>query len=78
MSDPSGFSRITSMPELMPFTGYLDAAQALEQLRVIYDRNTAFLRDSFAQCLETGFPRGQRFQSLLSGCAFASRYISGS
>lgn len=63
MSDPSGFSRITSTPELMPFTGFLDAAQALEQLRVIYDRNTAFLRDSFAQCLETGFPRGQRFRA---------------
>ena len=63
MSEPSGFSRITSTPELIPFTGYLDAGQALEQLRHIYDRNTAFLRDSFAQCLETGFPRGQRFRA---------------
>src|SRR5690606_6855554 len=63
MSDPSGFSRITSTPELVPFKGYQDAGQALEQLRHIYDRNTAFLRDSFAQCLETGFPRGQRFRA---------------
>ena len=63
MSDPSGFSRITSTPELVPFKGYQDAGQALEQLRHIYDRNTAFLRDSFAQCLDTGFPRGQSFRA---------------
>ncbi len=63
MSDPSGFSRITSMPELIPFKGYKDASLALEQLSLIYGRNTAYLRDSFAQCLETGFPRGQRFRA---------------
>ncbi|MGE8590950.1 MAG: AMP nucleosidase, partial [Alcaligenes sp.] len=63
MLEQTGYARTTSTPELIPFDGYQDAGRAVEQLRAIYDRNTAFLRDSFAQCLQTGFPRGQRFRA---------------
>ncbi|MCT7376029.1 AMP nucleosidase [Chelativorans salis] len=43
-----------SSPEAVTRKGFNDAKKAVEALKTVYERNTAFLRDAFAQVSSTG------------------------
>ncbi|NYT37871.1 AMP nucleosidase [Allopusillimonas soli] len=52
----------TLLPAVIPFASYTDARQAVRRLVEIYDRNTAFIRDGFANYLSQG-PSGRRVRA---------------
>lgn len=63
MSEPFGFLGPTLTPALKPFTGFRDADEAVERLIEIYERNTAFLRNAFADYAQGRLVPGQRVRA---------------
>jgi len=53
---------VISTPEPFPRQSFTDAAEAVRALKQLYQRSTAFLRDSF-QSLATGGDQHQRFRA---------------
>ena len=51
-----------STPEPFPRRSFTDAGEALEALKALYERNTAFLRDSF-EALADGVDQKQRYRA---------------
>src|SRR5690554_4144395 len=60
MDDGIGLVR---QPPLIPFTGYTDAESAVQQLINIYERNTAFIRENFADYLKNDLPPKHRVRA---------------
>jgi AMP nucleosidase len=54
MFDSMDSSDPTFLPPVLPFTSYTDARLAVERLVEIYNRNTAFIRDAFAEYAQGG------------------------
>jgi len=63
MFDTSNTDTPTLLPPVLPFTGFMDARAAAERLVEIYDRNTAFIRDGFAQYAQGRFVPKQRVRA---------------
>ena len=63
MFDTSNTDTPTLLPPFLPFTGYMDARAATERLVEIYARNTAFIRDGFAQYAQGRFIPKQRVRA---------------
>jgi AMP nucleosidase len=63
MFDSSDSVSSTILPPVIPFTGYTDAKAATERLVQIYTRNTAFIRDAFANYAKGGFRPEQRVRA---------------
>lgn len=60
MFESTGLSGPTRLPDLIPFVGFRDAQAALDRLIEIYERNTAFIRDAFAEYAAGKFAPRQR------------------
>lgn len=60
MDDGIGLVR---QPPLIPFTGYTDAESAVQQLINIYERNTDFIRNNFADYVKSGLPAKHRVRA---------------
>ena len=60
MFDPFSSDNPALVPELIPFTSYMDPMQATQRLVEIYERNTAFIRDAFAEYAQGRFTQKQR------------------
>jgi AMP nucleosidase len=63
MYEFSTSSEPARLPPLIPFTGFMDAEQATQRLVDIYARNTAFIRDAFAQFAQGNFVAKQRVRA---------------
>jgi len=53
----------TLVPPVLPFTSYTDAGPAVERLVEIYTRNTAFIRDAFAEYAKGGHIQRRRVRA---------------
>ncbi len=53
----------TLVPPVLPFTSYTDARPAVERLVEIYTRNTAFIRDAFAEYAKGGHIQRRRVRA---------------
>lgn len=63
MFDSMDSSDSTFLPPVLPFTSYTDAKLAVERLVEIYNRNTAFIRDAFAEYAKGGPVRRGRVRA---------------
>ncbi|HEY9279465.1 MAG TPA: AMP nucleosidase [Eoetvoesiella sp.] len=63
MYESTGFEGPTALPKLIPFVGFKDAQAALERLIEIYARNTAFIREGFADFAQGKFSYEQRVRA---------------
>ncbi|OWT63742.1 AMP nucleosidase [Candidimonas nitroreducens] len=63
MYDSFSYDSPPLLPELIPFTGFSDAAGAVQRLVEIYQRNTAFIRSAFDDYVAGRLPAGQRVRA---------------
>ena len=63
MYDSMDSSDSTLVPPVLPFTSYTDARPAVERLVEIYTRNTAFIRDAFAEYAKGGHIQRRRVRA---------------
>lgn len=63
MHDLNADEVTTCLPPTIPYEGFMDATAATHRLVEIYNRNTAYIREQFLQCVQHGFPDNTRFRA---------------
>ena len=63
MFESLNFTGPTVLPDLIPYAGFDDARAATQRLVEIYTRNTAFIRDGFANYAQGKFTHAQRIRA---------------
>ncbi|MEO6984059.1 MAG: AMP nucleosidase [Paralcaligenes sp.] len=77
MFDTPGFETPPILPGLIPFAGFSDAQAAVERLVEIYARNTAFLRNAFAEYAAGRFAKSQRVRAYYPAVRIQVRTYQG-
>ncbi|MBV6304322.1 AMP nucleosidase [Candidimonas humi] len=77
MYDSFSYDSPPLLPELIPFAGFSDAAQAVQRLVEIYQRNTAFIRKAFDDYVAGRLPTGQRVRAYYPAIRIKVRTYQG-